>query len=305
MSPPFVRYRDIMMDNARWSGFTFRGDDIIISAPPKCGTTWLQTICGLLIFQSEEFPQPLDIISPWFEQEIRSRSEVIADLERQTHRRFIKSHTPFDGLPFDERVLYLCIGRDPRDVAISFDNHMRNLDMKAFRVLREKSLGQNNSLPIGEMLPPTNFLSERNRFWRWVEMESPAGHSTASLAATLHHLTTFWEARMKPNVLLFHYGDLLVDLEGQMRRLATRLGLTIADHQWPNLIKAATFESMRRHYQQRGPNMSARLWRQPIRFFNRGTSGQWHSRLSLGDVRRYHLRVSTLIESDLSEWLHR
>jgi hypothetical protein len=41
-----------MHDSARWEDFRFRpGGDLVITTPAKCGTTWMQTICGLLIFQ--------------------------------------------------------------------------------------------------------------------------------------------------------------------------------------------------------------------------------------------------------------
>ena len=82
-------------------------------------------ICALLIFQTPTFDRSLDLISPWLDMLTRPLDEVVADLDAQQHRRFIKSHTPLDGLPFDERVTYICVGRDPRDVAISWDHHWR------------------------------------------------------------------------------------------------------------------------------------------------------------------------------------
>jgi aryl sulfotransferase len=42
-----VRYQGLVHDSARWDGFVFRPDDIVISTPPKCGTTWTQMICAL------------------------------------------------------------------------------------------------------------------------------------------------------------------------------------------------------------------------------------------------------------------
>src|SRR5205823_3162597 len=108
-----VRYRGIVADSARWEGFQFRDDDIVISTPPKCGTTWMQTMCALVIFQTPDFDSSIDELSPWLDMLTRDRDETVAQLERQTHRRFIKSHTPLDGLPFDERVTYICVGRDP------------------------------------------------------------------------------------------------------------------------------------------------------------------------------------------------
>ena len=98
------RYRGIVYDSARWEGFELRPDDIVISTPPKCGTTWTQMICALLVFQEPELPDRLAAISPWLDMVTRPRTQVVAELAAQTHRRFIKSHTPLDGLPLAERV---------------------------------------------------------------------------------------------------------------------------------------------------------------------------------------------------------
>ena len=132
MRAPLVRYRSMLADSARWEWFVFREGDIVISAPIKCGTTWIQMICALLIFQQPSLSTTLDVISPWFDLLMRPFPELMRDLKNQRHRRFIKSHTPLDGLPFDERVTYICVARDPRDVALSFDSHMENLNTRAF-----------------------------------------------------------------------------------------------------------------------------------------------------------------------------
>src|SRR4051812_22066140 len=134
MRASLAKYRSAVADNARWQDFAFRDGDIIISAPIKFGTTWVQMICALLIMQRRTLPAALDQISPWFEMLTRPLTEVVGDLAAQQHRRFIKSHTPLDGLPFDERVTYICIGRDPRDAALSFGHHMDNLNAEAFNL---------------------------------------------------------------------------------------------------------------------------------------------------------------------------
>jgi hypothetical protein len=45
------RDEGIVFDSSRWDGFELRPGDIIISTPPKCGTTWTQMICALLVLQ--------------------------------------------------------------------------------------------------------------------------------------------------------------------------------------------------------------------------------------------------------------
>src|SRR3954467_8202977 len=111
------RYRSIVADSQRGEGFQFRDDDIVISTPPKCGTTWMQMLCALLVFQTPDPPGRLTELSPWVDLRTEDLGAVRKTLEGQQPRRFIKSHAPLDGLPFDDRVTYICVGRDPRDVA--------------------------------------------------------------------------------------------------------------------------------------------------------------------------------------------
>ena len=44
---------------------------------------------------------------------------VYARLAEQPHRRFIKTHTPLDGIPLDPRVTYIVTGRHPLDMFVS------------------------------------------------------------------------------------------------------------------------------------------------------------------------------------------
>ena len=61
------RYQATVYDSNRWDGFELRCGDIIISTPPKCGTTWTQMICALLILQEPALRLPLDTLSPWID----------------------------------------------------------------------------------------------------------------------------------------------------------------------------------------------------------------------------------------------
>ena len=161
------RYEASMYDSNRWDGFELRPGDIIISTPPKCGTTWTQMICALLILQEPELPLPLDTLSPWIDMVTRARTDVFADLEAQTHRRFIKTHTPLDGIPNDPAVTYICVGRDPRDVGLSMDHHIGNTDIGAFLSQRERAAAI-DGIELGPLRPPRPRPDgERDRFWQW------------------------------------------------------------------------------------------------------------------------------------------
>ena len=48
---------------------------------------------------------------------------VYAQLAEQQHRRFIKTHTPLDGIPLDPRVTYIVTARHPLDTFVSLRRH--------------------------------------------------------------------------------------------------------------------------------------------------------------------------------------
>src|SRR5919107_1632250 len=213
---PRPRYRSIVSDSARWDGFAFRPGDVVISTPAKCGTTWTQMLCALLIFDGPDFPARLDEVSPWLEMCPRPLAEVTGELAVQPHRRFIKTHTPLDGLPLHADVTYLVVGRDPRDVAISTEHHAANMDFAHFLELRAAAVGNEDLAELPQRRVPSEDPVER--FRTFVADETLGGSPT--LASVLHHLDTAWQHRRAPHVAFFHYADLRADLPGELLRLA-------------------------------------------------------------------------------------
>jgi hypothetical protein len=294
---PLKRYRNPFIDSARWDDIPLRDGDIIITTPPKTGTTWMQMICALLIFQSPELPRPLNDISLWPDFLVQPREEVLAELAAQQHRRFIKTHTPLDGLPYDERVTYLTIGREPRDVGVSSDNHMSNMDMgKVFEAFAATMAAEGTELPSFPQ-PPRPPESLHDRFRAWVD--DPAYMS--GLPMFLHHLDTLWQRRDQPNVVLMHYQQVQDDLAGSMRSLAKTLDIDVPEHKWPELVEAATFDSMKRREDDVIPDRD--LWVDKSRFLHKGTSGQWRAVLDDEDVAHYRKRVVTLADPALLDWV--
>ena len=248
--------------------------------------------------------QPLSVLSPWLDMLTRARLDVVADLEAQRHRRFIKTHTPLDGLPLDASVTYLCVGRDPRDVALSMDNHRENIDFAAFLAARNAAALVDGITPE-PVTPPPWADSEWQRFWLWVDDDTPPTESASSLLRTLRHLQTFWDAPEGADVVMLHFDDLRADLEGQMRALADRLAITVPEARWPELVHAATFEDMRARAALTAPDVQSGIWRDNERFFHRGTSGQWRDLLDDDGLERYRTRAEAISPSDIVDWVHR
>jgi Sulfotransferase domain len=109
-------YRTWIFDSRRWRHYRPRPDDIVIATYPKCGTTWTQRIVGLLVFQTPE-PKPMQI-STWIDRQFPQPIEaVVATIEAQEHRRFLKLHVPLDGLPCGADILASAVAASFKDGA--------------------------------------------------------------------------------------------------------------------------------------------------------------------------------------------
>ena len=298
---PRTRYRSITADSGRWDGFAFRPGDVVISTPSKCGTTWTQMLCALLIFDGPTFPAPLEKMSPWLDMCNRPLAEVTTDLAAQTHRRFIKTHTPLDGLPLHADVTYLVVGRDPRDVAISFEHHVANVDFARILELRA-AIGNEDLAELSEDPDPSEDPVER--FRTFFTDQTPGRGGPPTLASMLQHLDTGWQRRCEPNVALFHYADFKADLAGELLRLAGVLEIPCSPERARALAPEASLVRMRERAAEAAPAGSLGIWKDVGAFFRSGGMGEWRDRLSAADLAAYEARVTALVGPNLAAWAH-
>ncbi len=293
------RYRGFMVDSARWERFEFRTDDIVITTPSKCGTTWLQNIVGMLVLGRADLGEPLSLISPWLDMLNRSEDEVFGLLERQHHRRFIKTHTPLDGIPFHGSVTYLTIVRHPLDAALSNHDHAANAI--AERVV-EARLAVGGDIERSSREVPTD--PAEMLLWFIDHDEQPTGSGPYGLSDLCHQVRTYWSERHRPNVHLFHYSDLWDDLDGEMRRVARILGVEPDQPWWAEVVAAATLDSMRSRADRTAPEAHREWWRSAADFFASGGTRSW--RLLLGDSELDHFdRRLRQLAGDASDWVLR
>ena len=291
-SSPF-RYQSPDEDSARWLDFPLRVGDIVISSRSKTGTTWVQMICALLIFRTPQLPAPLAQLSPWLDHLIVPPEQVYARLTAQDHRRFIKTHTPLDGIPLDSRATYIVTARHPLDMAVSLYHQGDNID----RVRLRQLTGQ----PEPASPPP---LRQPLHEWllEWIADDADPREYLDSLPGVMWHLSDAWARRDEPNVLLVHYDNLSADLEGQMRWLAGQLGIAVPAQAWPSLVQAAMFENMSARADTLVP--TAGILKSNAAFFRRGTSGEGRQILSDEEVAAYYARAAQLAPTDMLTWLH-
>lgn len=275
----------------RWSDLRFRRGDIVISTPVKCGTTWVQMICALLIFQIPDLPAPLPELSPWLDEGAGDWRERADALAAQRHRRFIKTHLPLSEIPTADGVTYIVVGRHLLDAAISFHSHISKVASRSEQF-------------SGPGPQPRARPSPHDWLLQWITMDT-ALHIPPEylLPGMLKHLTEAWRRRGEPNVILLHYEELSADLAGEMRRLAERLAISVPEAAWPALVKAATFDEMRAAAGRIQPERW--LKDSPTSFFRKGVSGSGRDLLTDAELAYYYTRTAQLAPPDLLAWLHR
>jgi hypothetical protein len=181
-------------------------------------------------------------------------------------------------------------------------NHRANMRFEVFMgTLKEAALAEGRE--IGEVCPP-EALTEEAFFWYWVDDPTPATQTNSTLLSVLHHCDIALRARNRTNVVLMHYGDLKANCEAEMRRLAARLDIEVAEQKWSALVKAASFGSMRARAGEVVPNIDQSLWKEPRQFLHSGTGGHWRAFFDDAAQRRYEARVQALASPEVAAWAH-
>lgn len=289
------RYVSEMEDSHRWLDFPMRDGDIVVSTRSKHGTTWTQMICALLVLQTPDLPAPLAELSPWLDWTIEPEDEVFARLDAQRHRRFVKTHTPLDGIPIDPAARYIVVARHPLDAAVSLYHQGGNIIRERVAELTGEPVPEGKRGPRPEL---------REWLRGWTRSGNDPREHPDMLPGVMAHLSGAWELRDEPHLLLVHYADLAADLDGEMRRIAAWLGIEVDEAVWPHLVKAATFAEMKSKADRTAPDPVG-LFRSRDAFFRGGTSGAAAGLLADEDLTAYMERVGTMVPEDLLAWLHR
>ena len=294
--PALCEVRSRVFDSARWAGYQPRSDDILIATYSKCGTTWMQHIVSMLVFGSAE-PRPLWDVSPWPDARFGAPVETLmATMEAQTHRRFLKSHLPLSALPLYEDVKVLHVARDGRDACMSLHNHVRNFTTEGLAMLSAIS---RNDPKFGDAYP--HVPDDASAFFHeWITDGGVDGDPAASFFGLEN---SFWAERRRENVMLVHYNDLKTDRGGEMKRIADFLDIEIPDSLWPQLVEAASFDAMKRDGDALMP-LAHFLWEGGSgRFINKGTNGRWRDVFAKDDLDRYEAKVRSAFSPALARWI--
>jgi aryl sulfotransferase len=273
------------MDSTRWDRFTHRPGDIFVCSPPKCGTTWTQTIVASLLWPAGDAPGPVMDLAPWWDANFFPVEDLAARLEAQTFRRMIKTHLPVEALPWFDTGFYVAVFRDGRDAFMSYVNHIASF--------RDDVRERLNAAAVAKGLEPMpRYDGDLHALYAtWI----------GSTRFPLAMLRGWWERREQPNVLLVHFNDLKADLDGEMRRIARFLGIALDPEPWPGQVERCTFEAMKRRRAAIGRFDSFVGGGES--FLHKGTNGRWRDVLTDDELARYDAAVARFLSGDMAAWL--
>lgn len=294
---PLIEARSRLFDSARWQDYQPRPDDVIIATYPKCGTTWTQRIVGMLVFQ-DDAPFAVQDSSPWPDMRVLPPGAAVALAESQTHRRFLKSHLPYDALPVYAGVKIIHVARDGRDAAMSFHNHKIHYTPEILARLNQVAV---EDPKFGTPCWPVD-PDPAVHFHRWL-VDGDEDHLGDPTCGFWYMENSYWKGRSDPDLLLVHYADLKQDLDGEMRRISAFLNIPVNENLWPRLVDAARFESMKQKADELMPSAN-QIWQGGGNtFLNKGVNGRWRGVLDPQDLARYDARVKQEFSPELAYWL--
>lgn len=293
-------YQNHVFDSTYWDLYAPRPDDIIITSSYKSGTTWTQNIVLQLIFWGQPVPALSDV-SPFLEHRTSGIAPKIEKLNAQQHRRLIKSHLPLNALLYYPQVKYIVVGRDARDVFMSFWNHYSSFTDATYARLNDPNGRVGDPLPrcpadIHECW--TNWINRG-----WFAWESEGYPHSGNLA----HTQSWWIFRHLENILFVHFNDLLHDLTSEIARIASYLQINLPAAAFSTIAQTLSFASVKQYAAMMLPmplEAAQNTWKQGSdAFFFKGTNGRWKEVLSEAELLMYEQAKARVLSPDSAQWL--
>ena len=250
-----------------------------------------------MLFADGKLPALPSRLSPWLDMKPPPLELVLEQLESQQHRRYIKTHLPLDGLPYDPDLKYVYVSRDGRDVFMSMWNHYGNYTDEMYDVL--------NSMPgfENELFP--RCPQDIHQMWAdWISRSYFDWEGCGwPFWSHLDNVQSWWNFRHLPNIQFFHYADMLDDLEGEMRRMAAFLDIEVPEQHWPRIVEACSFDGMKRRAADYAPDGGKHWKGRADTFMNKGTNGRWKEILTEQELAQYQAACEKALTPECNAWL--
>lgn len=225
--PPWIN--DTMQQRIAW-----RDGDVVVSVPPKSGTTWTMNIVHQLRTGGDPDFADIYVEVPWLEfvpSPEASLDDLVAGFDAMApgRRRAFKTHSAPPVIPFQAPgagpdVRYVVVGRNPDEAVASF---------RPFIAAHSDAWFDLWGVPPEGIVGP-----DFETFF--------AGMGSHALAPMIFgFLAAWWPLRDEPNVKLVHYADLKREPEETIRAIADFLGFDVPEDRWPAILEYTSFGWMK------------------------------------------------------------
>jgi len=212
----------------------WRDGDVVVSVPPKSGTTWTMNIVHQLREKGDRTFDDIYAEVKWIEAmdkpgcTVEEMAKKVDDMP-DTRPRAFKSHAAPPMLPFKDNVKYVVIMRNPEEALVSMKNFTENHSKEFLKLW---------GMPPEAFQWPDGFETFYNAFVRGVGFDKMIFGFAAE----------WWKLRHKPNVVMLHYKDMVSDHEGSIKKISDFLGYgPYTEEEWSTILELTSFAWMKRH----------------------------------------------------------
>lgn len=290
--------RDYLSNSMVWESFLEQGGfvegDIVVADPFKAGTTWTQRIVQQILHNGEEPAGGLSDTSPWLDSSWGDHAEMLKILKEQREagvRRVIKSHLPADALPIAPEARYVFVGRNGKDLGISFHNYLYNFSGPTMETINQIHADWSED-PTPLVIPE----DMQQFFDTWLDTDG------CHCCDLLDIMQSWWRLKNEPNVLLLHYAQLKRDLPGQIARLAEFFSIDPASLQMDVIAEHCSFDYMSARAEKMAPFGGAHMSSAKA-FFHKGLKRDHRNELTAAQAERFDRASLATLGPECADWL--
>ncbi len=280
--PPPEQYKGALTNTDRWRSVHLRSGDILICTPPKCGTTWTQSIVAMLLAGTTDVNASKETF--WIDSEITPLQRLSAEFGARAGIRFAKTHTPLDGVPFRPDLRYIAVYRHPLDALLSVRKHIRNLTVAG------------DDHPYLRELPEVvaHFISAPLDRGDIDEM---------TLASVAQHYRCTDAVSGEPNVLVLHYADMRKDPHAAIRQIADHLDIPVSRETADRIAEATSFSNMKANADRFAPHAADGILHDAAAFFDSGQSNKFAGKISVAQLAAFEAALTRQLSPAAAHWL--